>query len=59
MADDDLQSKTVAELQDQARLAEIEGRSSMDRDELVKALRKAGKAGKKARVTTPVQYQDT
>lgn len=42
-AEEDLSSFTVVELKDQARELEISGFSSMSKDELVKAVKKANK----------------
>ena len=52
MADvlDEMTKEDLAEL---ARQHEIEGRSSMDRDQLIKAVRRAQKGGVDASVTTP------
>lgn len=49
--------KTKAELDEAARALNIEGRSSMSKDELEKAIDKAGKDGVTSNVVTPREGQ--
>jgi hypothetical protein len=57
MADDGLDDKSKDELYVMATAAEIEGRSSMGKDELVKALRAHGKKGATSTFVTPRENQ--
>ena len=51
---DDLQDKTKEELAEIAASMDIEGRSSMNKDELIKAINKEGKKGQTSTKVTPV-----
>lgn len=57
MAKSDYSDKTKAELDEIARARNIEGRSSMSRDELEKAIDKSRKAGTTSTVVTPREGQ--